>query len=191
MKKTYIIIIVILIFLGGIYYLVNNNQKVEYDNIYLTESNIETENIIQETSKIKIHITGEVLNPGMYEVEEGARIDDAIKTAGGATENADFNKVNLAYELSDGEKIYIPSIFDEEDEYTVSSNEEKTSSKININKATSEELQTITGIGPSLASKIIEYRENNGKFSSIEELKNVSGIGDKKYESIKEYIVVK
>jgi competence protein ComEA len=189
MKKTYITIIVILIIFGGTYYLMNNNQKSEYDNIYLTENTAET--TIQELSTIKIHITGEVLNPDMYEIEEGSRIDDAIKIAGGPTENADFNKINLAYELSDGEKIYIPSIFDEEDEYTVSSNEEKNSGKININKANSEELQTITGIGPSLASKIIEYRETNGKFNSIEELKNVSGIGDKKYETIKEYVTLK
>ena len=109
--------------------------------------------------------------------------------------------MNLAYQLSDGDKIYIPSISDEVSTYIYNDAgenvliEEKTSAthtkKININKASVEELENISGIGPSLASKIISYRDSNGKFNSIEELKNVSGIGDKKFESIKEYITVK
>lgn len=190
MNKFYIIIIVIFIFLIGCYYLISKNDTKEYENIYL-EDNVVIENQVgEEISKIKIHIIGEVINPGMYELDEGARIYDAVRIAGGTTDVSDINKINLAYELSDGEKIYIPSIFDEENEYTLS-NEEKNSNKININKATSEDLQTISGIGPSLASKIIAYREENGKFNSIEELKNVSGIGDKKYESISQFVVVK
>lgn len=95
----------------------------------------------------------------------------------------------MAYELSDGEKVYIPSIFDEETEYTIGSDVKNT--KVNINKATASELETINGIGPSLAEKIITYRKENGSFSSIEDLKNVSGIGEKKFEAIKDKIVVK
>lgn len=109
--------------------------------------------------------------------------------AGGATANADFEKINLAYELSDGEKIYIYSIFDEETEYTMSSDIKN--SKVNINKATASELETINGIGSSLAEKIIAYRKENGRFATVEDLKNVSGIGEKKYESIKDSVVVK
>ena len=191
MKKNYIIIIVILIILLGIYYLINKDNSEVYENIYLSENVIEMESESEEISTIKIHVVGEVVNPGMYEIEEGARIDDLIKKAGGGTQNIDFEKINLAYELSDGEKIYIPSIFDEENEYTLTSGEEKTTGKVNVNKASVEELQTINGIGPSLASRIIEYRKENGKFSSVEELKNVSGIGDKKYESIVQFIVIK
>ena len=191
MNKVYIIIIVILVVLLGMYYSINKDNSKNYENIYLAENIIEIENKIEEISTIKVHIVGEVINPGMYEIEEGARIDDLIKKAGGGTSDIDLGKINLAYELSDGEKIYVPSIFDEENEYTLTSEEEKVTTKVNVNKASVEELQTINGIGPSLASRIIEYRKENGKFSSVEELKNVSGIGDKKYESIVQFIVIK
>lgn len=109
--------------------------------------------------------------------------------AGGATANADFEKINLAYELSDGEKIYIYSIFDEEIEYTMSSDIKNT--KVNINKATASELETINGVGPALAEKIIAYRTANGRFATVEDLKNVSGIGEKKFETIRDAVVVK
>lgn len=190
MNKIYTIIIVILIFVLGLYYFMNKENSNNYENIYLAENIIEIENRIEEISTIKVHIIGEVINPGVYEIENGARINDVIKVAGGNTVNADLNKINLAYEVFDGEKIYIPSIFDEEDEYTLSS-EEKRTFKVNINKASAEDLQNINGIGPALANKIIAYREENGKFKNIEELKNVSGIGEKKYEDIVQYIVVK
>lgn len=186
MKKILIIIVILIAFFA--YYVLNQKTNDEYENIYYTEENLVTQEIVE---KLKIHVIGEVVNVGIYEVEEGARIDDVIKIAGGATENADLNKVNLAYEVSDGEKIYIPSIFDEEMEYTVSSENTNLNNKININKASVEELEKITGIGEALANRIVAYREENGKFSSIEDLKNVSGIGDKKFESIKEQIVVK
>lgn len=122
-------------------------------------------------------------------MEVGARIDDVVKIAGGATADADFEKVNLAYEISDGEKIYIPSIFDDETEYTMSSDIKN--AKVNINKATASELETINGVGPALAEKIIAYRTANGRFTTVDDLKNVSGIGDKKFEAIKDYVVVK
>ena len=161
------------------------------------EENVQNE-VVQEPQKIKIHITGEVNNEGIVELEEGSRIDDAIKAAGDITVLADLSKVNLAYELSDGQKVYIPSVNEEIEEYATSDAgenvlEEKSSSngKININIANSEELQTISGIGESLANKIIDYRNSNGKFKNVEDLKNVSGIGDKKFEDIKSKIIVK
>jgi len=188
MKKVFIVILILIAIFAC--YILNQNTDDEYENIYYAEENLITEE--KETvEKLKIHVIGEVVNSGMYEVEEGARIDDIIKIAGGTTENVDLNKVNLAYEVSDGEKIYIPSIFDEEMEYNVSNGNTNSSGKININKANAEELEKITGIGEALAKRIIDYREENGKFSSIEDLKNVSGIGDKKFESIREQVVVK
>lgn len=188
MKKIYIIIGVVFVAITGTYYLMNNQNQTN-DDIYLEENVLEED--VEVESKIKIHITGEVLQAGLYEIDAGARIDDAIRCAGGITENADLNKVNLAYEISDGEKIYIPSIFDEEDEYNISSGMENAGRKININKATAQELQNINGVGPALAEKIVAYREENGKFSTIEDLKNVSGIGDKKFETMKDNIAVK
>lgn len=190
MKKTYIITCLGILILGIFYFSKSTNKNNEYEDIYIEENHI-IEESKEEIDTIKIHIAGEIINEGIYEINVGSRIDDAIKIAGGIKENADLTNINLAYELSDGEKIYIPSIFDDEIEYNLNSDNTNLSGKININKANAEELQKISGIGESLANKIISYRKENGKFSNIEELRNVSGIGDKKYESIKEYIVVK
>ena len=197
-KKIYVIIIIcITIVYIGIKYVFNQEENVEFEESLFIEENVQNE-VIQEPQKIKIHITGEVNNEGIVELEEGSRIDDAIKAAGDITELADLSKVNLAYELSDGQKVYIPSVNEEIEEYATSDAgenvlEEKSSSngKIDINIASSEELQTISGIGESLANRIIDYRNSNGKFKSVEDLKNVSGIGDKKFEDIKSKIIVK
>ncbi|MCI8309589.1 MAG: hypothetical protein HFJ45_05270, partial [Clostridia bacterium] len=166
----------------------NNNY---YENI--TENNVFVENNKDEKiidDNIKIHIYGEVNNPGLIELKVGSRIYDAIQTAGGLTEEADVSKINLAYILSDGEKIYIYSINDEDDlnetNYLIVQN-----TKVNINVATSEQLVTLPGIGDSLAEEIINYRLKNGNFSNIEDIKNVSGIGDNKFEKIKDFICVK
>lgn len=187
----------------------NTNQKNEqiYKN---TES----------SEKIYVYITGEVNSPGVVLLNNGSRIVDAIEAAGGVTDKANITKVNLVYILQDGMKINIPNQNDlknnENFEYiTMSSGDEKndaninnsasnTSSEksssnkesafkisvVNINTATQTELETLPGIGPSLALKIINYRKENGKFSSIEDIKNVSGIGDAKFENIKNYIRV-
>lgn len=153
-----------------------------------------------EAKKIVIHITGCVRNTGIVEVDESSRIIDVIEKAGGLTEEADISKVNLAYIVKDAQKIYIPSILDEKEiEYVSTENgdnviiEDKMkgkTSKININKANQTELEQIPGIGPSTALKIINYRKENGEFNSIEELKEISGIGDKKFNEIKENIEV-
>ena len=175
---------------------------------------------METIEKIYIYITGEVNSPGVVLLNDGSRIVDAIDAAGGVTDKADITKVNLVYELQDGMKVNIPNQKDLKDnenfEYiTMSSGDEKTDinlsasttnqnsesnkidnqsafkiSIVNINTATQTELETLPGIGPSLALKIINYRSENGKFSSIEDIKNVSGIGDVKYNNIKNYIKV-
>ena len=169
-----------------------NKEKNENINIlnYKTE---ETE----EKSTIKIYITGQVNFPGVIELAEGSRISDAIEIAGGLTENANIKNVNLAYPLEDGEKIYIPNTEEENIESINSIDNiddgisQNQSSKININKASSKDLQTLNGIGESLAKSIIEYREKNGKFSKVDDLLNVPGIGEAKFAKIKEQIKVK
>lgn len=199
MNKKYIIFIVI--FCGiTIIYLISYKSK---SNIYidnLVEENFDN-NInekISEIDKIKIHISGEVQMQGIIEINEGDRIADAIEEAGGITEKADLTKVNLAYVLEDGQKLYIPSVDDqnfveiqEESGENIIVNLDNNSSKINVNNASETELQKISGVGPSLATRIVKYREENGKFKNIEDLKNVSGIGEKKYESIKEEVCIK
>lgn len=170
-------------------------------------------------NKIYVYITGEVNVPGVVILNEGSRIVDAINSAGGTTSKANISKVNLVYVLEDGMKVNIPNDNDLKNnpdfEYitmnsgdgrndstpknsnTANSSDsgktQETKSKysiVNINTATQTELETLPGIGPSLALKIINYRIENGKFSSIEEIKNVSGIGESKYEEMKNYITV-
>ena len=147
-------------------------------------------------TKIKVYITGEVKNQGVIELEEGDRIADAIEKAGGQTEQASLKNVNLAYQLEDGQKIYIPNVNDNETEIIddgASGEVDDTTNQtvVNINKADETELQSLNGIGESLATSIVQYRKENGKFETIEDLKNVPGIGDSKFENIKEYIKVK
>ena len=188
-------LIVVIIVCTVIYFYQNKNE----DYSYLEMSNdISQTNIIEEVkAQIVVHITGQVVNPGVVKVDEGARIIDAIEAAGGATAEANLSKINLAYVLEDGMKIYVPSINEvEEIEYVTSSsgNEDKSTNKtikVNINTATSEELQSLPGIGESIANRIITYRKENGKFSKIEDLTNVSGIGEAKFNNIKSYVFVK
>ena len=136
-------------------------------------------------------------NQGVIELEEGDRIADAIEKAGGQTEQASLKNVNLAYQLEDGQKIYIPNINDTETEIIddgasgVVDDATIKQTVVNINKADEKELQSLNGIGESLATSIVQYRKENGKFETIEDLKNVPGIGDSKFENIKEYIKVK
>lgn len=181
----------------------NKYEEIEYNEIIEIE---ETANYKKEKIEtIKIHISGEVKYNGIIELDEGSRIDDAIKIAGGLTENADITKVNLAYELSDGQKLNIPNknnvgvalqgdpqiITEENEEEIIENNNNNNNSKININIATQTELETLPGIGPSLAYKIVEYREKNGKFKAVEDLKNVSGIGESKYNQIEKFVEIK
>lgn len=169
--------------------------------------NVEAQNkTADESSKgndlIYVHIVGEVRNQGVIALNKGQRIVDAIEKAGGVSEEADLSKVNLAFVLSDGQKVRIPSV----NESTEVVQEVVTAGggnnivqggssagsfvKVNINNASQTELETISGVGPSLAAKIINYREKNGRFKNIEELKNVSGIGDAKFEGMKDFIEI-
>ena len=203
MKKSKIVKIVTAITIGIfaiVYYFFNKDESNSYENMLADEvvvqNEITKEETEEKTEKIKIYVTGEVNNPGVIELEEGARIQDAIEGCGGITAQANLKNINLAYEVEDGEKIYIPNLSEPEDEVesseTLSSSSNSNSSgKININKATEAELTTIPGVGASTAQKIVVYREENGKFKTIEDIKNVSGIGASKYENIKDYITVK
>ena len=151
-----------------------------------------------------ITLNGEVVNAVSSSInngklEENSRIADAIDAAGGATKNADLNKINLAYILEDGQKIYIPNKSEkiENNEYIIdgSGNNAKSNSlkevgKVNINEAMQTELEQLPGIGPSLATRIIEYREQNGNFNNVEDLQNVKGIGDAKFNDIKDKVTV-
>ena len=149
-----------------------------------------------EINEMKVYISGEIGKEGVYEFEDGDRLDDLIKKAGGLTENANAKDLNLAMKLEDEMKIYIPSIYeissvDTADTIPIISSDSKDSSKdkININKASKEELMTLPNIGDKRADSILEYRESN-TFETIEDIKNVNGIGEKFYQSLKDLITV-
>jgi competence protein ComEA len=157
------------------------------------------ENIIDETDveedtypeEIVVHISGLVHNPGVVKLEPGARVIDAVNAAGGLKNDADLDKINLAKKLQDEDKIYIPKIGEDIDENLLDfQNSVEDGNKININTCTKEELMSLPGIGEVLADRIIQYREKT-PFKKVEDLMNVSGIGEKKFESIKDMIIVR
>lgn len=130
-----------------------------------------------------------MVKPGLYKLEDGARVNDAIQAAGGFTENADKDSLNLAKLIEDGEQIMIPSK-DGGSSEAGSSSSQTNNGKVNINTADLSTLQTLNGVGPATAQKIIDYRTANGKFKTIEDLKKVSGIGEKTFAKFKDQICV-
>jgi len=190
-KKEWIIAIIVSFAIGFTLGYHTRYRGVNTEN--KEEISIETEN------KIYVHVVGEVKNPGVYEMSLGDRVFHAIDKAGGATEDADLTSINLAEKLKDGEKIIVYSkemLNSNVDvsEKTASENQKmyfkSQSNLININTASKEELETLPGIGEVLSQRIIDYRRTNGYFKSIEEIKEVSGIGEKKFEAIKDLITV-
>lgn len=167
------------------------------------------ENISSETG-IFVHIDGYVNNPGVYQLKENERTNVLIEKAGGLKNGYSIKNINLAAKLSDGDKVYIPSIEEEKTlgnqnnnisvntvgKHTNNGNNSNNNvnitknNKININTANVSELKQITGIGESTANKIIDYRQNVGKFKKIEDIKEVKGIGDSKFESLKNKITI-
>ncbi len=149
----------------------------------------------EEPSQLVIDVKGAVAKPGLYTLEAGARVNDAVEAAGGLTNQADPKSINLAQKLSDEAVVYVAS--KDENISVVASptassaiSPEGNESKVNLNTATEADLQTISGIGAKRAADIIAYREANGGFQSVDDLNNVSGIGDKTMESIRPYVTV-
>lgn len=151
---------------------------------------------------VKVFVCGAVLQEGVYTLKEGSRIDSALKLAGGFAKDADTDYVNLAETVEDGQKIYFPREGEEVTEAqsketattgssdATSSQSQENSALVNINTADIEGLKTLPDIGETRAQRILAYRQSNGNFASKEDIKNVSGIGDSIYESIKDYITV-
>lgn len=133
-----------------------------------------------------IYVCGAVERPGVYELPAGSRVYEALEAAGGMTPEADQTYLNQAEFIEDGQQIYVPA---QEETTTVKTTDKQ--GKVNINTATIEELMTLTGIGEAKAGSIIQYRETNGKFHSIEELMQIEGIKRGVFNKIKEQIVVK
>jgi len=201
-KITIILLLVVIIIGGGIVLSKNINKE---DNFTINRASDISENntvIQKEIPSVIIHITGAVKNPGVYQLKSTDRIVDAVKIAGGETEEANLDLINLAALLKDGQKIIVPyKTYSETGDETntnsyknvesvYSSSSVSTSAKININTANANMLQALSGIGPVLSERIIEYRNQNGFFGVIDDIKDVSGIGEKKFEGIKDLICV-
>ncbi|MDM5359796.1 helix-hairpin-helix domain-containing protein [Peribacillus sp. ACCC06369] len=164
------------------------------DEIEQSENEAETEQVI-----IKVDVKGAVQAPGLFTAQAGDRVIDLISAAGSFTDKADKDKVNFAQIVEDQMVIYVPEIGEEdkgnlEDISVVSSgnaaSKGTSEGRVNLNTATQEDLETLTGIGPSKAIAILEYRETVGKFKQVDDLKKVSGIGDKTFEKLQESISV-
>ncbi|MCR5134479.1 MAG: helix-hairpin-helix domain-containing protein [Clostridiales bacterium] len=154
----------------------------------------ETERLEESAAIVVVDVAGAVLSPSVVHLKEGARVEDAIAAAGGLAEDADVSQINRAAVLHDGEKLYIPAVG--EDVTVVppvpaaDGTGEDGAMLVNINTATTEELESLKGVGPVTAAKIIEYRTVYGAFETIEDIKNVDGIGEKTFEGLKDQITV-
>ena len=223
MKKYIKILIAIIVLIISTIVIIKKEEHSEMVEEIVEESIEQNKEEKEEIKKIKVDIKGEVKKPGVYELEEGKRVNDVIKKAGGLTENADTTLLNLSKNLTDEmviiiynkseiEKIrkdlttpqtiiqYIekecscPDTINDacikKAETKENKEEASKDNKISINRGTLEELMTIPGIGESKAHAIIEYREKNGNFKNIEEIKNISGIGDTTFDKFKEYITI-
>ena len=200
--KIVIIISIVMIIFMFIFNVFHKNEKYEIghnsdriENEIQEESvfeedestnNIKTESSLQET--IFVDIIGEVNNPSMVEVESKDRLQVAVEKAGGLTQKADRDSINLAQKLTDGAQYVIPK---KGEELKINySDIQKSDGKVNINTADKEELKSLSGIGDVLAQRIIDYRNENNGFKSITDINNVKGIGEKKFEEIKGEIYV-
>lgn len=201
-KKGVFIVGLIIVLLAITYIIKSNSSDTNIENQeVLIKDNVEDDKIKEEAIVI-VHIAGAVKSPGIVKLKEGSRVEDAIKEAGGLLDDADISNINLAYIVEDGTKIKIPSSSEKDETNEINSENYITDSigndiqntgkrkVININTASQTDFETLEGIGSSLANKIIEYRNKNGKFKSIDDLKNISGIGESKFEKIKDYIKV-
>ena len=146
-----------------------------------------------EQDLITVDVKGAVKSPGIYDFPVGSRVHDAVQKAGGLTEDADSKSLNLAQKVSDEALVYVPTKGEEAaSQQTASGTPPSTSKdkKVNLNKASLEELKKVKGLGGKRAQDIIDHRETNGKFKSVDELKKVSGIGAKTIEKLKDYVTV-
>ena len=185
------------------------NKNEVYEESKTIDINDNTKDTVQiskvETSlndKVTIYISGEVKNPGVVELKYDARLADGVDLCGGLTEDANLNGINLAMKIKDEGHYIIPKVGEEtadtvtnDNEYrnennTLNEPESNNDNKININTADLSELDSLPGFGQVIAQKIIEYRQEHTKFNSIEELMNIKGIGEKKFNNVKDYIYV-
>ena len=197
------IVTILLIIIIAIFGFINRNKIKEFDNTAnlkseeevetRTESFLETNTEDQKPvqTKIYVDISGCITNPGVYEMDHETRINDLVEKAGGLCKEADIESINLSQKLEDEMKIHVYKVGENSSklEETTPRSTKAASNKVNINKADLSELTTLPGIGKTRAEEIISYRNTN-KFKSIEDIKNISGIGEKTFEKLKDKISI-
>ena len=184
------VVLLLLVAVGGL--LPKKEEAVEEIEAVVTTVLAEkTEVSTTQETVIFVDIKGAVKNPGVYQMKVGDRVKDALDAAGGLTEEADSQKVNLAKRLEDQMVIVVPKVGEEAEEIPAGETRKEATKegKVNINTATVEELKTLKGVGEKKAEAIIEYRKKNGSFKTKEDLMKVRGIGKKLFESFQERIV--
>ena len=158
----------------------------------VSENEVKKEEPVEQ-DLITVDVKGAVKAPGIYDLPVGSRVNDAVQKAGGLTEQADSKSLNLAQKVSDEALVYVPTKGEESASQQAGSGTASSTSKekkVNLNKASLEELKQVKGLGGKRAQDIIDHREENGKFKSVDELKKVSGIGAKTIEKLKDYVTV-
>jgi len=188
-QKPQMILVILaaaIIFSAGVYYATMNNTNEPITINTMVEVGEEV-----VTGQVVVHVSGQVVNPGIYEFPSDRRVDDAVRKAIPLSD-ANLDSLNLAEVLRDGQKIHVPSLIrDNQESQQIaqgSSSTSGTNQLINLNTATQSELETLPGIGPAMASRIIEFRERNGSFRSVDEIKLITGIGERRYESIRHLV---
>ena len=164
----------------------SDNSSLNDDELLLETDNIETKN----EDFVTVYISGEVTNPQVLKIENGKRLVDAVECCGGLTNEADSNAINLALILKEENHYIIPAIGEKININAPNLDANNITFTIDINSATVTDLKTLPGVGDVLAQRIIDKREELGKFSAIEQLMDVSGIGEKKYNDIKDKIIL-
>lgn len=176
---------VVIILVGGRYLLAGNDSGARPIDA-LTAATVSLKQ--HEETSIKVHVVGAVASPGLYDLEPGCRTSEAIEAAGGPSPAADLSRINLAAKVADGQQLVVPDA-----STVVGSNpgaQPAADTPVNLNSADIDELTTLDGIGPKTAQKIIDYRQEHGGFSHIEELMEVPGIGTGKFDQVKDKVVV-
>lgn len=183
-------VLLILVGVGGLFFQKEESVE-EIEAVVTTVLAEKTEVSTTQETVIFVDIKGAVKNPGVYQMKVGDRVKDALDAAGGLTDEADSQKVNLAKRLEDQMAIVVPKVGEEAEEIPAGETRKEATKegKVNINTATVEELKTLKGVGEKKAEAIIEYRKKNGSFQTKEDLMKVRGIGKKLFESFQERIV--
>ena len=191
-SKSKVIAVVSAVLILGILYFIEKHESLPEERMILTESIDHSKDMeavdlhTEESADICVYICGCVITPGVYTVPEGTRIHEVLTLAGGFAEGAEITAVNLAEAVYDGEEIRIPSV----SEVQVAATQAASDGRVNINTAGLDELMTLPGIGKAKAEAVISYRTEHGKFSSIEALMEVSGIGEGIFSRLKDKIKI-